>query len=118
MGVIRIDVVLEGKTRKLPAKALVDTGASLSVIPRSIAQRLDLVPFKSYSVELADGRIRKLPVATAGIRVNGRSAPASVLIAPKGEVLLGAETMELLGITVDPRHRRLKLARRFVIKAA
>jgi len=118
MSVIRINAILEGKNRRLSAKALVDTGASLSVIPRSIARRLGLSPFKSYSVEFADGRIRRLPVATAGIRVNGRSAPASVLIAPKGEVLLGAETMELLGITVDPGRRRLKMARRFVIKAA
>lgn len=117
MGVIRVPITLEGRTRKVNVTALVDTGASLTVIPRQVAKQLGLAPFKNVTVELADGRSKRMPVAQAMVRIDGRSAPASVLISSGGEVLLGAEAMELLDITVDPKHRRLRMGSHFALKA-
>jgi len=118
MGLIRVPITLEGKRRKVNVTALVDTGASLTVIPRHVAKQLGLVPFRIVSTELADGRTKRMPVGQAMVRIDGRSAPASVLISTGTEVLLGAEAMELLDITVDPKRRRLKLGKHFTLKAA
>jgi clan AA aspartic protease len=99
-------------------KALVDTGATFSVLPSRVAERIGLKAAGGFSVELADGTVRKMPVATGVFRVDGRRAPATVLVAPAGEPLLGVETLEVLGLSVDPKRRRVKALRPFAIKAA
>lgn len=118
MGLIRVPITLEGKKLKAKVTALVDTGASLTVIPQALADRLKLVPFKTVTVSLADGRERRMPIGQAMVRIDDRSAPANVLVSPHGEVLLGAETLELLDISVDSKHRRLKFGKHFALKAA
>jgi len=118
MGLIRVPITLEGKKRKVHVTALVDTGASLTVIPRSIASQLGLAAFKTMTVQIADGGTRRMPVSTLLVRLDGRSVPSTVFIAPQGEVLLGAETLELLDVTVDPKRRRLKMGTHFALKAA
>ncbi|MEK7476318.1 MAG: hypothetical protein AAB152_11895 [Candidatus Coatesbacteria bacterium] len=45
--------------------------------------------------------------------------PSTILVSPDGgEVLLGAETLEVLGLAVDPRRRRLKAIHSATIMAA
>jgi len=120
MGLMRVWVTLgpvEGR-RRVRVRALVDTGATFSVVPAAVAEKAGLRAAGSFRVELADGTLRKLPVATAVFRLDGRRAPATVLVSPRGEPLLGVETLEVLGLTVDPRHRRLKALKPFAIKAA
>jgi clan AA aspartic protease len=120
MGLIRVCIRLRA-TKTGPAittRALVDTGASLTVIPKDLASRLKLHTIGSFKVELANGRKENMTAASAVIGVNGHEAPTTVLISPRGEALLGAESMELLGIIVDPKRRRLKYSSGFSIKAA
>jgi clan AA aspartic protease len=97
---------------------MVDTGATYTVIPAGISKRIGLKTLKPIKVQLADGTFKRFPVATAMVGINGRSAPATVLVSPAGEVLLGAETLEVLGLVVDPRRRRVKAVHPFAIKAA
>ena len=111
-------ITVEGKRRSLKTVALVDTGATFSVIPQEMARRLELSAGRSYTVELADGRVERLPATTVGIRLDGRSAPVTALISSKGEMLLGAETLEVLDVTMDPKRRRLKMGGHFALKAA
>jgi len=117
MGIIRLPVGVSWR-RGVRVKALVDTGATFSVVPASVAGRIGLESRKSVRVQLANGSFGRFPAATAFIRVNGRQAPATVLIAPGGEVLIGAETLEVLGLAVDPRRKRVKAVHPFAIKAA
>ena len=111
-------VTLEGKRRKLRIRALVDTGATFSVIPQESARLLGLIPMRSYTVELANGKFQRLPATSVGIRLDGRSAPVTALISPRGEMLLGAETLEVLDISVDSKRRRLRMGKHFALKAA
>ena len=111
-------ITLEGRKRKLNVTALVDTGASMTVVPRAIASRLKLAKFKTMAVQMADGRTSRLPVSTVIVRLDGRAVPSSVFVVPTGEVLLGAETLELLNVSVDPKRRRLKMGKHFALKAA
>ena len=99
-------------------EALVDTGAYLTVIPRDLARRVGVTPGKALPVRIAGGRTIRMPVSTAFISLNGRKIPSTVLIAPGGGVLLGAETLELLGASVDLKRHRLKLAPKAASMAA
>jgi len=120
MGLIRVAVAISSiRGRKIERRdALVDTGASLTVIPRDLARRVGIAPGRSVPVQLAGGRTARMPVGSAFILLDGRRAPCTVLIAPGGDVLLGAETLELLGASVDLKRRRLKLARKTALMAA
>ena len=118
MGLIRVPITLEGKKGKASVTASVDTGASITIVPRLIAEKLGLTSFKSMTVQLADGQVKKMPVSMAIVNRRHRSVPSSVFIVPTGEVLLGAETLELLDVTVDPKRRRLKMGKHFALKAA
>lgn len=111
-------ITLEGRKRKVHLTALVDTGASITAVPRQVADQLGLTSFKSMTVQLADGQVKKMPVSMTIVHLDGRSVPASVFIVPSGEVLLGAETLELPDVTVDPKRRRLKMGKHFALMAA
>ncbi len=98
--------------------ARVDTGASLTVIPRDLARHVGITPGRTVPVRLAGGRTTRMPVSTAFIRLDGRETPSTVLIAPGGDILLGAATLELLGASVDLKRRRLKLSPKVALMAA
>jgi len=98
--------------------ALVDTGASLTVIPRELARRAGIIPGGPVRVRLAGGGTARMAAASAFIKLDGREAPCTVLIASGGDILLGAETLELLGASVDLKRRRLRLAPKLALMAA
>ena len=45
----------------------------------------------------------RLDAGTAIFRIGGREAPATILVGDVAEPILGVETLEALGLTVDPR---------------
>lgn len=111
MGLIRVPVTIRALrgSRRARREALVDTGASLTVIPREVARQVGIATSGPVSVKLAGGPRGTMETGSAFIRVDGREAPCTVLVAPGGDILLGAETLELLGVTVDIKRKRLKL---------
>jgi clan AA aspartic protease len=92
---------------------LVDTGATHSVVPEDLARRLGLVALpRRVRVQLADGTRRAMPLAAMIVRLLGREAGDTALIGRQGiEPVLGVEALEALGLTVDPRSRRLRPTR-------
>ncbi len=115
---MHVTMTIKGK-RSAKVSALVDTGASFTVIPRALAERIGLPTFEGVWCRMADGRRRKLDRATALITVRGREVPATILVTPNGgSVLMGAETLETLGFAVDPRKRVLKAIHSATIMAA
>lgn len=120
MGLIRVAVGISSirGRRTERVSALVDTGASLTVVPQKLARRIGIAAGRAVPVRLAGGRTVRMPVGTAFIRLDGRTAPSTVLIAEDGDVLLGAETLELLGASIDFKRRRLKLAPKTALMAA
>ena len=63
---------------------LVDTGATLIVLPRALAERLELSSTETCSVELAGGVEESWPVAEIRVVLEGRSAPMLCLISEGG----------------------------------
>ncbi len=64
-----------------------------------------------FEVTLADGQRRRLKACSIGVSVEGRTGPTTVLLLPGSEPLLGVETLEGLGLKVNPERRRLEPSR-------
>ena len=82
---------------------LVDTGATWSLIPPEAARSLGVEPSGTRPVRTADGRRLDLPLAEVRFTIDGRSLTTPCLIgAPGVPALLGAVTMEAIGLAPDP----------------
>ena len=88
--------------------ALVDTGAAYTVVPRPLLEALGCRPHRGQPVRFADGRVEEWPVAEIRVECEGRYTTTPVMMGPAaGPVLMGAITLEALGLGVDPVNRRL-----------
>lgn len=87
---------------------LIDSGAIYSVVPTAILKRLGIKPLTEETFRLANRSkiVRKKGVAL--FKYNGRIGGADVTFGQKGDVLLGALTLEALGLSLDPLRRELK----------
>lgn len=88
---------------------LIDSGAVYSVVPTPILERLGIKPLAEQTFRLADGTkiVRKKGIALFkhGDRIGG----ADVIFGEEGDsLLLGAMTLESLGLSLDPLRRELK----------
>ncbi len=87
---------------------LVDTGAFFTVAPRDLLQALKVSPIREETVQFADGRRTRWKVGEVRLELNGRAVTTLVLFGNKRTPpLLGAYSLEGLGLSVDARHRRL-----------
>ncbi len=87
---------------------LVDSGANYSVVPSGILDRLGIVPLSEDSFFLANGEKITRRRGVAVFRYEGRVGGADVIFGEEGdENLLGALTLEALGLGLDPLKRRL-----------
>ena len=109
MGTFNVDLWVgslfaeEGAT----VSALVDTGATNTVLPASLLQGLGIEPVETRFARVADGRRVELQTAWARFSVQGRNAVARVAFGPEGQYLMGATTLEDLALVVDPVDQRL-----------
>jgi clan AA aspartic protease len=86
----------------------VDTGATLSWVPREVVERLALPRLAARPFLLADGRTIERETAGAILRLDGAEANVTLVIGESGDGrLLGATALETLGFAVDPIHQRL-----------
>jgi len=82
---------------------LVDTGATYTFLPLGVVEKIGAVrtPWK-VKVRLGDGRTMEAEIALALIQVEGREAPVKIAIADGAVKVIGAETLEALGLKVNP----------------
>ena len=98
----------ENCIRIIEADALVDTGATLTVIPRRIALDLNLKPTGKSIVETSAGKI-ELERKRVWIELEGRNEIVPALISDLiDKVLIGVTALEVLGLQVDPLTGKLK----------
>lgn len=90
--------------------ALVDTGATFTVIPTPLAEKLKLPHVVRRRVVTAGG-VEELPESYVMVEVVDEKTVTPVLISDKlDRVLLGVLTLEALALKVDPRTGRLEKA--------
>jgi clan AA aspartic protease len=108
--VLEIEVGNPAAPKKtVKAEFLIDSGAKYSVVPTLILKKLGIKPNAQEEFRLADGSkiVRKKGIALFkhGKKVGG----ADVIFGEKGDSnLLGAFTLEALGLSLDPLRRELK----------
>lgn len=96
---------------------LVDTGATYSLIPPALADRLGVAPLpQKQTIVLADGRRIEAQVGLVMVRIGDRSAASTVVIADCDKPLLGVEALEALGLAVDPTSGSLTPTRSYTVR--
>lgn len=92
---------------------LVDTGSSLTFVPREMLERLGVQPTEWEEFELGDGRVIEREVGQTWVRVEGRALIRKVGFGEPGDAsVLGTDTLEGAGLAADPVNQRLIPVRR------
>lgn len=102
---VRIEVGASEHERFEPVEVLVDTGATYTVLPRTLLSELGIVPHTRAPFVIADGSEIELEIGWAWIRIDGRQERSLVVFGDTA--LLGAFTLEALRLAPDPVGRRL-----------
>ncbi len=91
-------------------EGLVDTGATLTVVPRALAKDLRLPMTGRRKVRTASGDL-ELDRGYALVQIDGKTEINPILISDSVDrVLIGVITLETLALTVDPTTGELKEA--------
>jgi clan AA aspartic protease len=87
---------------------LVDSGAVYSLVPGKILDELEIEPYREVSFSLADGTSIKRRVCSGYFEFEGEGGPAPIVYGEEGDSpLLGATTLESLGLVLNPFSRTL-----------
>jgi clan AA aspartic protease len=88
---------------------LIDSGAIYSVVPTPILERFGLKPLSEHEFRLADGTKIRRKKGWALFKYRDKIGVADVIFGEEGDsVLLGALTLEALGLALDPIKRELR----------
>ena len=88
---------------------LIDSGAIYSVVPTPILERLGIRPLTEQEFRLADGSKVVRKKGGALFKYGDQVGVADVIFGEEEDsVLLGAFTLEALGLALDPLKRELK----------
>ena len=110
MGVTYIEGRVKGPRGKEAAiKFLVDSGATYSLLPKTVWKAIGLKPKRTVSFTLADGTILERSVSEAYLVLPQGEAHTPVILGEDGdEALLGVVTLEILGLVFNPFDRTLR----------
>ena len=89
-------------------EALVDSGSTYNILPASLLRRLGIEVQGSGTFRLADGRRIEREMGATRVRLNGEEFTAPVIFGEEGvQPLLGAVTLEIFRLAIDPVDMRL-----------
>jgi predicted aspartyl protease len=98
----------DGRGRRRRFAFLVDSGAIYSVLPARAWKTLGLTPTRHAEFALADGTIVGRGVAEARFTIAGLTASSPVVCGEaQDSALVGAVTLETLGLMLNPLSREL-----------
>ena len=120
MGIISAILTVRGHrkaTKFAEVEFLVDSGAVYSLVPGKVLDELDIEPYKEMSFSLADGTSIKRKISSAYFEFEGEGGPAPVIYGEEGDTpLLGATTLESIGLVLNPFSRTLHPMRMLMAK--
>ncbi len=88
---------------------LIDSGATASVVPAQVLDKLGIKPLGERDFRLASGQTIRRKIGAAAFRYEDRVAAAEVIFGEEGDyTLLGVLTLEALGFALDPLKRELR----------
>lgn len=87
---------------------LIDSGAVYSLVPGHLLDELEIDTYRTIDFALADGTKITRRVTSGYFEYQGEGGPAPVIYGEQGdEPLLGATTLESLGLVLHPFNREL-----------
>ena len=106
---LKVKVINPGNSEKSKEfEFLVDSGSVYTVVPEEELRSLGIAPTSSEEFILANGEAIKKFVGNACFEYKGKIRAAPVVFGDEGVFLLGATTIEALGMFLDPIRRELK----------
>jgi clan AA aspartic protease len=112
MGLTVLDVEIANPAQPDVTKSvefLIDSGAIYSVVPTPILESLGIKPIVEQSFRLADGSKITRKKGGAVFKYKDQIGVADVMFGEEGDSsLLGAFTLEALGLALDPFKRELR----------
>jgi predicted aspartyl protease len=89
-------------------EALVDTGATYTVLPASVLRELGVVPHRTSVFELADGSQHEWQMGRTCVKLQGKQEMTLVVFGEEDiSPLLGAATLEEFLLAPDPIRKTL-----------
>ena len=90
-------------------KAQVDTGAIHTLVPATLVAKLGIKPIREEVFSLADGSKKVFPTGYAFFCIDDNEvpSPSPVVFGDSDKCLLGATTLQILGLIADTTNHRL-----------
>ena len=112
MGSFRVDVEIENPARpgerRLVRSVLVDTGAELSWVPKSVLESLGVEQNRKWYFRQADGTVLERWTGIVVMSVAGKRTGDDVVFGEPGDLaLLGSRTLEGLNVRIEPLTKQL-----------
>ena len=110
MGIFQVELEIGDPrgARFESVSAMVDTGASYTLIPAPLLRDLGVVPHTERTLMLADGRRVQMGYAWTWMKIDGQQDISPVIFGNDDATpLLGMMTLELFALGIDPVSQRL-----------
>ena len=109
LALVSVGQIAPRDVRRVKLRAVVDSGATRLVLPKSVVQKLGLKETGKIGVTYADGRRATRPVVdNVHLELLGRSSIFKASIEPRRDsALIGAIVLEDLDFLVDATRQRL-----------
>jgi len=115
VGHVYVSVRFRGKDELIMDKVLVDTGATFTVMPLDIAEKHFYETPLEAELKLGDGRVVKAKVFMAEVEIEGRKGPARIMALSNATPVIGVDTLEMLGLKVDPVTGRIEKSEYYML---
>jgi len=118
MGVFKVPIEVGDPAARTfeTVEAMVDTGATNTMLPADLLRKLGVTPYKKSVFELGDGREVEFELGRTWVKVDGQQEFTQVIFgADESEPLLGAITLEEMALAVDPVGRRLVPVHKYLL---
>ena len=117
MGYTKVKGIISNpsRTKALELEFLVDTGAGYMVIPPAVAKDLGLKSIMKTKATLANKTEVEADYSSAYVKVMNREVPVPLLVIDSPMPLLGAFTLQVLGLEVDPTREEIRPSRPFTL---
>jgi predicted aspartyl protease len=95
--------------RATEVECVVDSGALFAIVPARTLRAIGIRPTRSEQFTLADGSHVRRRIGNAIFAIDDRTAASPVIFgAPGDAAVMGAVTLETLGLMLDPLKRELR----------
>lgn len=113
MGHLRTDMAVRGSKAAVELKnVLIDTGATYTVLPEKVLEEAGAWgPVGEVEVELGNGENVKAKAYGVAIKIEEVEAPAISIVFEGAQTVIGVETLESIGLKLDPTTGRLEFTR-------